>query len=71
MTEAPAVGSRWRFGAHGAVYEIVAEKIAFIREGYTAAKIVSATTDEPIGGVIGLRIASLGTTYKPVEKAAK
>lgn len=66
MKTPPKVGSRWRFSDHGAVYQIVEGKSK--RQDYVLAKIVSANTDEPIGGTVELAIHSLGTTYKQVRK---
>lgn len=66
MKRPPEVGSRWRFSPHGAVYEVVEGEPQ--GEDYVPAKIVSATTDAPIGGTVKLAIASLGTTYKRVKK---
>lgn len=66
MKKPPKAGTRWRFSTHGAVYQIIEGDAK--RPDYVLAKIVSATTDEPIGGTVELAVHSFGTTYKPVKK---
>lgn len=71
MKKSPEVGSRWRFSTRGVVYEIVEPAEKPPRDGYVHGRMVSHTTDEPIGGRVEIAIHSLGTTYKPVKKEAK
>ncbi|MGH2939479.1 MAG: hypothetical protein ACRDPE_15330 [Solirubrobacterales bacterium] len=65
MKKAPEVGSRWRFSKAGATYEVIEGEAS--REGYVPAKIVSATTDAPIGGAVELNVTALGRTYHRVN----
>jgi hypothetical protein len=69
MKKAPEIGSRWRLGSRTVVYEIVEPAEGRSpRDGYVNARMVSETTDEPIGGRVEVQIVSLGTTYKRVQK---
>lgn len=66
MKSTPKVGSRWRLGV--LTYEIV-EGEAY-STGCVPARVVSAVTDQPIGGKVEIPITSLGTTYSQVKKKA-
>jgi hypothetical protein len=69
VKKAPEVGSRWKMGERTVVYEIVEPAEGRPpRPEYVFARMVSQTTDEPIGGRVEIAIFSLGTTYKRVKK---
>lgn len=60
----PAVGTRWRYGTRGSVYEIVDGPAS---AGFALARGVGTTSDQLIGHPVEIRLAGLGTTWTQVN----